>query len=312
LRQAVANVGTAIEGAAHDGIDRIFTAAEVPEWGAKVIVGVGRDTVIATSQRSLMTGIGMALTILLLTGGIGWVSADWLIMRSVRIVRDAASAMADGAFGRRAEVGRRAPLEIRQLALAFNRMIERLERLALHDQLTGLPNRRYLGSRLADIEKNATPMGVMLVDADRFKQINDRHGHAVGDIVLKALADRLTAAIGDDAFCTRVGGDEFAIVVLGTDVRTLPLHLLTISERVRAALNVPIEWEGNELVVTGSIGAAVRDATVANVTQLFHNADRALYAAKAAGRNCVVVFDGTQPDTVPESEGMRTMRTVAA
>ena len=187
-----------------------------------------------------------------------------------------------------------------------------VEQLALHDQLTGLPNRRYLGSRLADIAKAATPMAVMLVDADRFKQINDLHGHAVGDIVLKALADRLTGAIGDDGFCSRVGGDEFAIVVLGTDVRTLPLRLLAVSERVRAALSVPVEFEGNSLIVTGSIGAAIRDAAVTDFIQLFHNADRALYAAKAAGRNCVVVFDGTQPDAVPEGDGVRTMRTAAA
>ncbi|HVZ14331.1 MAG TPA: GGDEF domain-containing protein [Bauldia sp.] len=312
LQQAVTHVGAAVEGAAHDGIDRVFAAAEVPEWGAKVIVGIGRDTVIATSERSLITGIGMALTILLLTGGIGWISADWLIIRSVRVVRDAATAMADGAFGRRANVGRRAPLEIRQLAAAFNRMIERLERLALHDQLTGLPNRRYVGSKLADIEKAAKPIAVMLVDADQFKQVNDRHGHAVGDIVLKALADRLSDAVGEDGFCARVGGDEFAVVVLGNDIRTLPLHLLSVSERVRAALSVPVECEGTELVVTGSIGAAVRDATVANFIQLFHNADRALYAAKAAGRNCVVIFDGTQPDTIPDNNGMRTMRTAAA
>jgi len=312
LQQAVTNIGDSVEGAAHDGIDRVFSAAVVPEWGATVIVGIGRDTVISTSQRSLLTGLGMALSILLLTGGIGWLSADWLIMRSVRVVRDAASAMAEGAFGRRAEVGWGAPLEIRQLAAAFNRMIERLEQLALHDQLTGLPNRRYLGSRLADIAKAATPMAVMLVDADRFKQINDLHGHAVGDIVLKALADRLTGAIGDDGFCSRVGGDEFAIVVLGTDVRTLPLRLLAVSERVRAALSVPVEFEGNSLIVTGSIGAAIRDAAVTDFIQLFHNADRALYAAKAAGRNCAVVFDGTQPDAVPEGDGVRTMRTAAA
>jgi diguanylate cyclase (GGDEF)-like protein len=268
--------------------------------------------VLATSRQSLATGVGIAFVILLATSALGWFSADRLIMRSVRIVRDAAVAMADGAMGQRAEVGK-APREIRQLAAAFNRMTERLEKLALHDQLTGLPNRRYLGGRLMELERAKAPIGVLVLDADNFKQINDRHGHAVGDIVLQTLAGRVRDAIGDDGFCARVGGDEFAIVVSATDASTLPLHLIAVAERVRGVLAEPIAHEGHVLNVTGSIGGAVRDTDVADLIQLFHNADRALYAAKAAGRNCLVIFDGSQPDTVPADKGgMRSSRTAAA
>ncbi|MEJ0012771.1 MAG: diguanylate cyclase [Bauldia sp.] len=310
--QAVLAGGEATVGAVHDGIDRIFSVATVPGWGARVIVGIGQDTVLATSQRSLALGIGWALLILLTTSGLGWLSADRLIMRSVRVVRDAAVEMADGAIGRRADVGG-APREIRELATAFNRMTDRLEELALHDQLTGLPNRRYLGARLMDMEAAGAPIAVMVLDADNFKQINDWHGHAVGDAVLKTLAERLVVAIGEDGFCARVGGDEFVIVVTGADANALPLRLIAIAERVRAALGAPIDHDGHALSITGSIGGALRDAGVSDLIELFHNADRALYAAKAAGRNCFVVFDGSQPDTVPADRGgMRTTRTAAA
>jgi diguanylate cyclase (GGDEF)-like protein len=227
-------------------------------------------------------------------------------------VRDAAVAMADGAMGRRAEVGR-APREVRDLASAFNRMTERLEKLALHDQLTGLPNRRYLGARLMDMEQAGTAMAVMVLDADNFKEINDRHGHAVGDVVLKTLSDRLQTAVGEDGFCARVGGDEFVVVIAGMEANSLPLRLLAVAERVRATILAPVEYEGKVLTMTSSIGAAVRDANVADLFELFHNADRALYAAKAAGRNTLVMFDGSQPDTVAtDRSGVRSSRTAAA
>ncbi|HVY18534.1 MAG TPA: diguanylate cyclase [Bauldia sp.] len=304
--QALLANGAPLIGAVHDGIDRIFAAATVPGWGATVVVGIAHDTVLATSRQSLAMGVAVAFLILLATATLAWFSADRLIMRSVRVVRDAAVAMADGAMGRRADVGS-APREIRQLATAFNRMTERLEKLALHDQLTGLPNRRYLSGRLAELERAKTPVAVLVMDTDDFKQINDRHGHAVGDVVLQTLGNRVQAAIGDDGFCARIGGDEFAIVVPGVEQAALPLHLLAVAERVRAIFGEPVAHEALSLSVTGSIGGAVRDSTVADLIQLFHNADRALYAAKAAGRNCLVIFDGTQPDTVPvDRRGART------
>ncbi len=310
--QAVLAGGETTIGAVHDGIDRIFSAATVPGWGARIVVGIGKDTVFAASQRSLAIGVAWAFLVLLMTSALGWLSADRLIMRYVRVVRDAAVAMADGAMGRRADVGG-APREIRELATAFNRMTERLEKLALHDQLTGLPNRRYLGARLMDLERAATPLAVMVLDADDFKLINDWHGHAVGDVVLRTLAERLEMAIADEGFCARVGGDEFVIVVTAADANALPLRLIAVAERVRTILEAPIDHEGRALTITGSIGGALRDDGVTDLIELFHNADRALYAAKAAGRNCFVVFDGTQPDTVPaDRSGIRSSRTAAA
>jgi diguanylate cyclase (GGDEF)-like protein len=308
--QALLNTTDAVTGTVHDGIERILSSAVVPEWGATVVVGIGTETVLATTRRGLATGVAISLAILLAMSALGWISADRLIMRSVRVVRDAAVAMADGAMGRRAEVGG-APREIRELAQAFNHMTERLERLALHDQLTGLPNRRFLNGRLAEIERAGLPAGVMVLDTDRFKQINDRYGHAFGDEVLKELAARLVATVGDEAFCARVGGDEFVIVVTALEAAALPLKLAALGERIRAALEPPIEHDGEALAIAGSIGAAVRDASVANFIQLFHHADRALYAAKAAGRNRMVVFDGTQPDTAPEQDTFRSPRTAS-
>jgi diguanylate cyclase (GGDEF)-like protein len=310
--QALLAGGEPLIGKIHDDVERIFSVATVPEWGARIVVGIGHDTVLATSQRSLAYGAAIALLILLSTSALGWFSADRLIMRSVRVVRDAAVAMADGAMGRRAEVGR-APREVRDLAHAFNRMTERLEGLALHDQLTGLPNRRFLSAQLEEMERAGVPLAVMLLDADDFKKINDRHGHAVGDLVLKEVAERLKSAVAADGFCARVGGDEFALIVTGAAVGALPLHVVAVGERVRVALQPSMDAGGVTLQVTGSIGGAVRDGSVTSIIELFHNADRALYAAKAAGRNCLVVFDGSQPETdAPATPDVRSSRTAAA
>lgn len=303
--------GQPIVGAVHDGITRIFTSAVVPGWGATVIVGIGQDTVLATSGRSLTAALAVGMFVLLLTAGISWLTADRLIMRFVRVVRDAAVQMAAGATGRRAEVGN-APREIRDLAAAFNDMTERLESLALHDQLTGLPNRRYLNSRLAEMTRVRMPLALMIVDADDFKLINDGHGHAVGDAVLKAIAERLLAAVGDDGFCARIGGDEFVVVVTASNDNAVRLRAIAASERIRKLLGDPVVYEGHRLMVTATIGVAVHDNGVADLIELFHNADRALYAAKAAGRNCTVLFDGTQPDVISQRREMRASRIVAA
>lgn len=295
--QALLNTTEAVTGTVHDGIERVLNDAVVPEWGATVVVGIGSEAVLAATQRGLLTGIAIALLILFSMSALGWVSADRLIMRSVRVVRDAAIAMADGATGRRADV-RRAPREIRELANAFNRMTERLERLALHDQLTGLPNRRYLNGRLADIDRAGKNVAVMLVDADNFKLINDQHGHAVGDAVLKTLAERMKTAVGNDGFCVRIGGDEFVVVLVTDDAAAVALKVVAVGEKIRAALATPIELDGEKLLnVMATVGVAVRDSKSTSIVELFANADRALYAAKAAGRNRVVVFDGEQAET---------------
>lgn len=165
-------------------------------------------------------------------------------------------------------------------------------RLAMTDPLTGLHNRRYavatLGRLLADSVLRGTGCAVLVLDIDRFKAVNDRHGHAGGDAVLVEVAARLTASLREGDLVARVGGEEFLIALPGV---TGP-EALALAERLRRAIgDQPFDMPGTDmpLRVTVSIGLAmVADGAVA-AAEAMACADRALMAAKADGRNQVIV-----------------------
>lgn len=155
-----------------------------------------------------------------------------------------------------------------------------LRHLALHDQLTGLPNRAHFYERLqatltADGETRAA---VLFLDLDTFKQVNDRHGHAVGDQLLRVLAERLTAAVGPDDVVARLGGDEF--LLLCADV-TRDDELASMCERIRDAVRRPIVVGADELRIDVSVGS-VRVSPGADIDSLVHLADQAMYRDKNA------------------------------
>ena len=160
-----------------------------------------------------------------------------------------------------------------------------LERLARIDTLTGLGNRRQFEERLeraiARSRRHGTPLVLMSLDLDRFKAINDTHGHPVGDTVLVAFAQRLSACVYDVDTVARLGGDEF--VVLIEDAATPDIAEL-IAEKIVAAMQEPVRIDTHQLHVATSIGIAF-SKDVASGRALIALADKALYDAKAAGRN---------------------------
>ncbi|MCU1595168.1 MAG: diguanylate cyclase/phosphodiesterase with sensor(s) [Frankiales bacterium] len=170
-------------------------------------------------------------------------------------------------------------------------MEEQLVREALHDRLTGLPNRALLVDRLTHslgaITRHSRPMGVMFIDVDRFKVINDSLGHDVGDEVLVEVARRLTAEIAPGDTVARFGGDEF--VVLCQELAHAG-HALSIAERLQNAVSSPITVNGSELVVTVSTGIALTSGTDDAPSSLLRDADAAMYRAKQSGRARSVVF----------------------
>jgi two-component system cell cycle response regulator len=179
---------------------------------------------------------------------------------------------------------------------AVNR--ERLRLVGLTDSLTGLYNRRHLRHRLEQEVTRAQRYGQRLsclfVDADHFKGINDRYGHAVGDQVLTALAQRLRARLRTSDLATRYGGEEFAVLLPQTDLRSARNLAREIGAGIAAS---PLILDGGEAVtVTVSVGVASlsaddrRDARKAGEA-LLQAADAAAYGAKMAGRNCVVCAD---------------------
>ena len=165
-------------------------------------------------------------------------------------------------------------------------------RLAVTDPLTGLFNRRYALPHLARIADRAQdsgrPFAVMLIDLDRFKAINDRHGHAAGDAVLTAMAKRLTRNLRAVDLIARIGGEEFLVVLPETGLA----EATATAERLRTriiATPVPLPGDAGVLTVSASIGLALSEGGDSGVDALLERADRALYAAKAEGRNKVTV-----------------------
>ena len=152
------------------------------------------------------------------------------------------------------------------------------------DDLTKLPNRRALDEEiayaLAGARRTGRPFAVVMVDVDRFKFINDTHGHAVGDTTLSAFAQRLAGALREPDRGYRYGGEEFCLLLADTDLASARTH----AERAREQITLP--FEGTMRALTASFGVTAWQPDDTGDT-LFHRADRALYAAKSNGRNRV-------------------------
>ena len=159
-----------------------------------------------------------------------------------------------------------------------------LERLSRVDPLTELANRRQfderLGLALKRLQRHDTDVALMCLDIDHFTQINDGHGHAAGDAVLRGFAARLCASVRETALVARLGGDEFAILLEGAS----PEAAEAVAGKVIQAMAVPVAVDGMAHTVTTSIGIAVARRTI-DAEALMAKADAALYAAKEAGRN---------------------------
>ena len=164
---------------------------------------------------------------------------------------------------------------------------------ALHDPLTGLPNRVLFFDRLDHaiqrLQREHASLAVLFVDFDGFKAVNDRFGHAGGDEVLRRAADRVSAALRAEDTVGRFGGDE--LVVLSEHVAGASGGAM-IAERILDQLRSPIELDGHEVMLSASIGVCLAPIEGATRGALLHMADAAMYEAKAAGRGRYVIKDG--------------------
>ena len=172
-------------------------------------------------------------------------------------------------------------LVIRQLRRRVGVLVRALEAQALEDQLTGLPNRRALemavASALLRYERNREPVTILTLDLDRFKEINDRLGHAGGDRALCDVATCLRESLRAVDTVARLGGDEFVVVLAGCDREAAPL----VADKLRATVAASVPG------VTVSVGTATVSETVRDANALYRASDAALYAAKNGGRNRV-------------------------
>ncbi|MES2366710.1 MAG: diguanylate cyclase [Pseudomonadota bacterium] len=177
-------------------------------------------------------------------------------------------------------------LEVRLLYKQLEDYSRALESLALHDALTGLPNRRLLMDRLslaiAHAHRNNRIMAVMYLDLDGFKLINDTLGHDAGDILLQMVADRLVAAVRQEDTVSRLGGDEF---VIGLAELNHADGVVNLVSKVIESVAQPYSIQGRDVNMTASVGVGIYPTHGEQVGTLMKSADTALYEAKRAGKN---------------------------
>ena len=183
-----------------------------------------------------------------------------------------------------------------------------ISRLALEDSLTGLPNRAEFRRRFVDMaasaQRHGKPLILLLVDLDRFKEVNDQRGHAAGDAVLQQVAHRMRAVVRDTDFIARLGGDEFVILQPDADS---PQEGGAVADKLVEALSRPFQIDERKVEIGASVGLSAYPQDADDLDGLFHKADRALYRAKAAGRGCYRYYSA-QMDVSAHRHGLEHVR----
>ena len=237
----------------------------------------------------------MLFTLLLMAGGafVVWDIATAL-SRTAQLSNQTRSDLAPAEAGRKDEIGTLISSFARMLATIeqqskeineFPRRLDQLVREAFRDALTGLPNRALfmdrLGHALTRAERCGSNLAVLFLDLDRFKILNETLGHEVGDSLLREVAERITACLRPEDTVARLGGDEFGLLLEDT----VELAGATaVAERVSAEIQRPFVVDGRDILISASIGIALTRGGSMQADEVLHNADLAMYQAKAEGR----------------------------
>lgn len=268
---------------APDGVERIWKEVVEPTTGWRVVVGLDVDVAMATARNERQSLIWSGAAIAAIVTALA-VALHRRLARPIRRLGIAITASRSSGLARPApESG---PTEVADVARAFNELVEshdglvrRLSHSSRHDHLTGLLNRRGATEELARLLKDhaAAPLVVLFIDLDRFKLVNDSHGHSVGDRLLVKLARCIESVVPDGWIVSRFGGDEFVILCPATPDPTPTVEALS------AVLRSTIRISGHDLRVGGSIGVA-RALCGMSGDDLIRQADTAMYCAKDNGR----------------------------
>lgn len=196
--------------------------------------------------------------------------------------------------------------EIKAFEAERVRSEEQMRRLAFHDPLTKLPNRRLLSDRLkqalAACQRSGEYGALLFLDMDNFKHLNDSLGHEMGDLLLIEVAQRLKSCVREADTVARLGGDEFVVMLpeLSTSLEDSALDVRSVGEKILATLNRPYQLEIHTYQSTPSIGATLFSGEEGDVDTILRRADTAMYQVKASGRNALRFFDTSMEHLISE------------
>jgi diguanylate cyclase (GGDEF)-like protein len=258
-------------------------------------------------RNRIRRSFAFAVLLAFLSLGVGSLAGRILQKAVSRPLFDLMSAMqtvtSQGTF--EANVAMRGPQEIVQLASSFNAMLAelrrrgdiaksaetRLQELARTDALTGLPNRRQFSECLRRerirMDRERTLLGLLYIDLDGFKQVNDSLGHSFGDLLLRAVVERIKIRLRQSDTLARLGGDEFGVILPNLSTER---DAGRIAQSLIAALSAPFDLEGNRCGIGASIGVLTHRGNIVSDDKLLSHADAAMYAAKRQGKNRVVTY----------------------
>lgn len=250
------------------------------------------SALLAYERSEWIAALAATVSVMLIVFGV-WLVGRVLLNSISRLV-DGVERFRSGDRDFRVEIA--IPPELTEVADEFNKMIVQIRRsesalidLAIHDKLTGLLNRHAFDQEIADARsrmlRSGEPFSLLILDLDRFKQINDTYGHAVGDDVLRQASREMTSCLRDFDKVFRLGGEEFAILLPGIAATDAGV----VAERIRCAIAAArIRADDQEIKVTASIGIAQSSAD-SEIATVIKAADAAMYQAKREGRNRVVL-----------------------
>ncbi|MCS0502537.1 sensor domain-containing diguanylate cyclase [Ancylobacter mangrovi] len=296
-----------------DGVRRIYGYSRLPSTNMHLLVGVDERTILTPIERAtFQAGMTLLLASCIIFLGL-WIAGERLIVAPVRAL---ANRLVRFGRGEAIETERAPTLitEIQPLAVAFESMTEELTRrenalrsanrrlssLASLDPLTGIANRRSFDAVAALQWGTASQIAMLILDIDHFKKFNDRYGHKEGDDCIRRLAQALASTVRGTDIVARIGGEEFAVLMPGATIEAA----CDVAERLRAAVEkLAIPHDGLPAgFVSISVGcAACRPEPEITLSDLFVAADRALYEAKAAGRNAVRCAPSVRHEPDPEA-----------
>ena len=296
---------------AADPVVAAFISRKVNAASMEKHLVLGLTQPLTTVLERVDTLAGVTLRIVLALSFVCIVLAALLaraVTRPINSMTRAVERFADGELAtglpldRRDEIGvlarcfHRMCRQIQQQIAELNCRREEMESLARHDPLTGLANRRLLVEHaehaFASARRDNERLAVLFIDLDRFKPINDNLGHAVGDLLLKAVAERIRGVIRESDTPARIGGDEFVVLL---EMIQDDVDAQTVAEKIRVALNQPFEIVGHgeehRIAVSACIGIAFYPEDGTDLIELSRHADEAMYRAKESGRNAVAFYN---------------------